>query len=1139
MIESAQRGSTFAASDAAPAAATVAAAAGTIPAPSTSRHWWQRSAVTRSADDDLLDDSVAANAWVPIALFALLVCAFLFRYAAASQLSSHVDEAASVMATQMVVDKGAPIFPSGTLYLQGATVSYILAPVMALGYGSYDDLLPLRLLSVFAGTLAVYFAYRLGRLVSGSAVAGFIVAVLLAVDPTSVRWSGMVRMYALLQCISLAMLWLFLGTLLHPPSRRHLGAMVALFWFGVFTHIGICLFLPGMAIAAGLTYGRDLRDRRRDLAIALIACAGAPFMMLGLNKLVAPPDESVSEALPGVSFVGDFLFSFDQILHPSFHSWELLFSYSTIGLIVPWLILGASCLLAGRHYLGEAGVSRFTVERKRMITALCFLYWLPIVAVAALATEPAERYLLHLHPLGFALVVLLAYDLIAHPFPSLQMAAFRRAKLATAGALAGDVQPWRPPRASAPRLVSEAGTGATRDQVRGLPSWVNARVLAIAGFSGVTLLAILVRMTRISHLSLWLDEGFTALYSRQAWTAVSGTNGFYSPHPPLYFTLVKVSDLFVSDQLAGRMISVIAGIATIPVFYKLISMVLDRRAAFVATLVLALSPIHLYYSQEARMYALVVFLIALSYLALVSYHFTPRWEWAAVYGLSAALALWVDYSSTYALTPQAVFILVQLYRHRRRAFPLFIAGVLAVCSYALWIPQVLASIDAANLVERRESYLGVNSSRVTTAMLSMMGIAGDGSYFQSFRQTLWNRYPDSRLVILLAVVPLVFIGAKALWRRWAAMLVVGGLLCTMLVGIWVSLISPGFAERTVLVTTLGWAALVGAAFSIRTSGFSTLIASGCLAVLLLVQTSTLDIIYNGAVKQRWTDATGDVALVEPLKIPVVTYSYGAVADTLVDVYHPDLFDRMRVITIRDGELEDVLSNGVIPEVGLTRTFDIPAGRLNEALPQTPENDLVWYLYYYREGEADVRAAIRRAGYTRVMNNLYQAPRYQVFLDLYARPGANFGENVPIDTTFASNQNGWVVPADGAVVSSGEDGTPQITITNQSLDGREASLLVDATGPTLMTFSADLLTRLPNDKVEVVISCLSPAGMELSVQTAEIPQPLGGTPVWNRVQTTALCPEGTSSVRLALQNQGFGDATFRNPTLQVIDVPAPG
>jgi uncharacterized membrane protein len=1097
------------------------------------RGWWQRDGKVFSEDVSLADDSVRANAWVPIAMLALIVAAFLFRYTAAEHLSSHVDESASVLAAEMVAEKGIPLFPSDTLYLQGATISYILAPLVKMEAGGLDDLLPLRMLSVVAGTIAVFFAFKLGKLVTGSSTAGFILALLIAIDPASVRWGGMVRMYALLQLVALVVIWLFLRALLRPPRRNELAIMVAVFWFGVFTHIAICLLLPGIIVGAFLTYGRDLQDRRRDLTVALAACMGAPVVMLGINRLFEPSNEVVSESLPGVSFVGDFLFSFDQILHPSFQSWTLLFSYDDLGKVVSGLVVAASCVLLGRHFLGEPAVSAYTIMRRRIVTTLFLIYWVPIVAVAALATEQNERYLLHIHPVGLILVVILIYDLIDRPFPSLRPA---RARALAPGGAVGEyaevAQPWRPRRVH----VAPARVAGGRDALVTLPGWLSMRAIAIASFIGVALIGAVVRISHLSNLSLWLDEGFTVLYSRQEWASVSGTRGFYSPHPPGYFTLVKVSDLFFADEIAGRMISVIAGIATIPVFYLLMSKVLDRRAGFVSALVLALSPIHLYYSQEARMYALVVFLIAVTYLALVSYNHRPHWKWAAVYGVAAALALWVDYSSFYALAPQVLYILVQLYRHRKAALPLFIAGVGAVIAYAPWIPQVLDSIDSANLVERRESYLGVDSSRITTALLAMMGFAGDGSYFQTFRATAWNRWPDSRGILIIAALPVIALGIYGLWRRWEAMVIVGGLLGTMLVGIWVSLISPGFAERTVLTTVLGWAALLGAAFSAKSPRWLKGIASLSLAAVLLVQTSTIDVIYNGAVKQLWTKSTADVAMAAPLKIPVITYSYGAVADTLVDVYQPGLLDETRFITIRDGGLEDVLSGGVIPEVGMTRTYDLPAGKLAEALPDTPENGLVWYLYYTREGESEVRAAIQRIGYKRVLFNHYVAPRYQVFLELYARPGANLGSVVPIDTSFAVHEDGWVLPPDGATAGTDAAGAPQLTLVNQSFEGREAFQLVDATGPVIATFSAEVLTSIPTGQIGVLVSCLSTAGAELSVQTADVPTQSGSAVVWRSVEVSALCPAETTSVRLTFRNTGFGEIVYRAPELRLLPIP---
>ena len=1100
------------------------------------RRWWQRVANEDVPGADSPDDQVRPNAWVPIALILVIAFAFQFRFAAAQHLSSHIDESASVLAATMVADKGYPLFPSGTLYLQGATISYALAPMIKLGWGDLDNLLPLRMFSVIVGTIAVLFSFLLARSITRSSAVGFIAALLLAIDPVTVRWGGMVRMYALLQLLSLIVIWLFVRGLQRPPKRRDLIIMVIVFWFGVFTQIAMFLLIPPMAAIAFLTYGRDLLGKRRDVTAALLACCGAPALMMGLNSLIAPSDERVSNSIPGISFVGDFLFSADQLLHPTAQSFVLLFSYSEFGIFIPVIIVLASALLVGRFFLGEAGFVPYVSERKRILGALLMIYWFPIIVVGALATEQNERYLLHVQPIGLILVVLVAYDFVKHPFPLVQSINMRLAMRTMTVDGVGALQRPRP-RVERAQTREEAAEAAFTPE-RLLPAWLSVRAVSIIGFVAVFVIGAAIRISHLNNLSLWLDEGFTALYSQQEWRAVSGTLGFYSPHPPLYFTMVKVSDLFVSNELAGRLISVVLGIATIPVFYLLIMKVLDRRAAFVSSLVLAFSPIHLYYSQEARMYATVVFLIALSYLALVSYNQKPRWTWAAVYGLSAALALWVDYSSTYALAPQAVFILVQFFRHRRAAAPLLAAGLFAILAYLPWIPQVLDSIDAANLVERREAYLGVDQSRVTTTLLAMLGIAGDGSYFQTFNPTWWNRWPDSRFILILAVLPVLALGVKALWGRWEAMAVIGGLLGTMLVGIWVSLISPGFAERTVLTTTLGFAGLVGAAFATRLSWFIRSIAVASLVALLAIQASTIDVIYNGAVKQQWRTVSADVELISPLQWPLVTYSYGAVADTVVDIYYPGLLKSMRVTTIRDGALENVLSNGVIPEVGLTRTFDLPAGKLAEALPQTPENVLVWYLYYTREGEPEVRAALRREGYTRVMHNVYRAPRYQVYLDLFIRPGANLGEFVPIDNTFAALDAGWILPEDGVTVGQSEPGgASELVIANQTLLPKMAILPVTPSEDrSLLTFSVEFKTALPAREVGVTISCMSAAGTELWAAPAEIPLQTGSTDVWRSVKVTTLCPKETVSVQLVLENQGIGEVSFRNPTLQTLTIP---
>ncbi len=457
-----------------------------------------------------------------IALFCVVLTGLLLRISTAQQLSSHVDESASVMAAKMVAERGAPIFPSGTLYLQGATISYILAPAVWLGYGDLDDLTTLRMLSVVAGTLAILALFFFARWLIRNDWIALAVAAALAIDPASVRWGGMVRMYALLQLVAIIMLFLFLYLLRTPASRRILIAFIVTFWFGVFTHIAICLFLPPMMILALWKHRWDLIGRRFDLTLALGAACAAPATLLVLNRLVTPPAATPAGTTSGVSFVGDYLLSVEQILHPTLESWKLLFRYGDSGTLVPWLIVGLSVLFIGRYFL-DPELDREQRERKNIFTTLTLLYWIPIILVAAFATESNERYLLHLHPLGLMIV----------GFGVLELAGEERK---------------RPALSFDPAVNSRVSPIAQVGVRLGLNlKWLTVSRLITIAATAIIAVGALMRLIGYNKLSLWLDEGFALLYSKQSWASAAGLNGFYSPHPPGYFFLTKVANLVLSD----------------------------------------------------------------------------------------------------------------------------------------------------------------------------------------------------------------------------------------------------------------------------------------------------------------------------------------------------------------------------------------------------------------------------------------------------------------------------------------------------------------------------------------------------------------------------------------------------------------
>jgi uncharacterized membrane protein len=182
-----------------------------------------------------------------------------------------------------------------------------------------------------------------------------------------------------------------------------------------------------------------------------------------------------------------------------------------------------------------------------------------------------------------------------------------------------------------------------------------------------------LRLYRYNALSLWFDEGGTIWFARLPWANVLGMGPTYDTHPPGYNVVIKLISMVIPELIAGRLLSVVAGTLTIPVLYVLARRLLPAPAALTATGLLALAPVHLWYSQEARQYALMTLLVALSYLALIAFHQTLARRWALAYAVATLAAIYCAYSAVFALAGQTLLLAYLLRVHRRRALPVGVA----------------------------------------------------------------------------------------------------------------------------------------------------------------------------------------------------------------------------------------------------------------------------------------------------------------------------------------------------------------------------------------------------------------------------------------------------------------------------------
>lgn len=623
----------------------------------------------------------------------------------------------------------------------------------------------------------------------------------------------------------------------------------------------------------------------------------------------------------------------------------------------------------------------------------------------------------------------------------------------------------------------------------------------------VVLLGGLLRFYGYDRLSLWLDEGFTVMFSRLPWDQVLGLRGAYDPHPPLYYALVKLASVLAPEVSAGRLLSVVAGTLTIPVVYIMGRKLFKPWAGLAASAVVALSPLHVWYSQEARQYAVAFLLVALSYYALLSFYREPHWRWALLYGASTLASMYIDYSPLYALLPQFAILPLVLRKHWRRAIPLFASGVMAVVGYLPWVPQLLATSRIGD--QSRAAFLGASEQRVHASIRSILGFAEHGSYFYSGTPTPWAEWPVLRDLVLGVLVATFVLGILLLWKRsplglaFVACLSAG----TVLVAIGMSLLSPGYADRTVMYAVLGWSLLLGALATFSLPRWISLLRWASLGCVLLVFAVSLFTVYRHADKEHWRELARDTRDAATSGKLVLTYP-GPAPVVLIGAYEP------QALAGRHISLEWL---GNLPAVA------------EQMEPLT--DDVVWLAYLDTMEIQQVREWLASLGYERVLHNEHFR---RLALDMYVRAGVLRGTTLQVDRQFRGE--GWQLPSEG-VEFSGPKESPEMSLVGDGQVERSAYGTAPAQPNGVYVLEMEARSELQSGRFKTFLVCVSASGSVArhGPDAAGATTPSDGA--WHTIRVGIQCPADNPGLIIALQNPGLGRVSFRNVRL-VQMVPAP-
>jgi hypothetical protein len=213
------------------------------------------------------------------------------------------------------------------------------------------------------------------------------------------------------------------------------------------------------------------------------------------------------------------------------------------------------------------------------------------------------------------------------------------------------------------------------------------------GWLLLLLAAFLLRLLRLDWQPLWWDEGYSVYFATESLGRMTALTA-QDIHPPLYYALLHGWLWLVQSThpVALRLFSAFVGVLGVAIFRFLAHHLFPQRPhpVWMATILFALHPLHLFYSQEVRMYGLATLLALAATVALWQLigqieRGDRLWLGVVQYGCWATLALYTLYYLGWLLLGHAVWTLWHFRNRLAKSSTVIAAYALTLLLYLPWI----------------------------------------------------------------------------------------------------------------------------------------------------------------------------------------------------------------------------------------------------------------------------------------------------------------------------------------------------------------------------------------------------------------------------------------------------------------------
>jgi len=290
------------------------------------------------------------------------------------------------------------------------------------------------------------------------------------------------------------------------------------------------------------------------------------------------------------------------------------------------------------------------------------------------------------------------------------------------------------------------------------------------GLLFLILIGLGLRAFRLDFQSMWYDEAIGRLAGTWPFDEVLRFAFVDRVHPPLYFAALHGWERIGDSVYFARFFSMWWGVLIIPLTFWLGRLIVDRRAAWLAASVVALSPFDVWFAQDIRMYPLVSAWVLLATGCFVrGLRRNRARDWIG-YSLFVALAAYTHHVALFIFLPHALFLVV----HLRRWLSVFRRWALASAAAAiLYLPWLIPVLLDGGFSRTATGWIQTPTliDLPLTAYAFSLGVTADWSLVWTWLPTLvWGygsmvalrqrldedrRWPRSVLIWIILIPPIV------------------------------------------------------------------------------------------------------------------------------------------------------------------------------------------------------------------------------------------------------------------------------------------------------------------------------------------------------------------------------------------------